>query len=61
MNKLKFGDGSWIKAANDRAFECSVTPRIFEIFYDSAGGKPSAPTLAARSRAPYPLMETGPV
>jgi hypothetical protein len=59
MNELELNDGSWTKAANERPFECSVTPRVFEIFNDCVGGKPSAPTLAARSPVPYPLIETG--
>jgi hypothetical protein len=58
MNELELNDGSGAKAANDRPFECSVTPRVFEIFYDCLGGKPSAPAPAARSLVPYLLIGT---
>jgi hypothetical protein len=34
VNKRQLNNGSWTKAANDRAFECAVLPRVFEIFYD---------------------------
>ena len=49
MNELELNDGSGTKAANDRPFECLVFPRVFEIFNDCVGGKPSAPTLAFAS------------
>jgi hypothetical protein len=57
VNKRQLNNGSWTKAANDRAFECAVLPRVFEIFYDGVGGKPRVSTIAARSPAPYPLTK----